>query len=290
MIFPLLIGVTAAVTVLAVIFTLLYRTHRKTDSSYAALAIVFWVAAAFSGVVLALYCDEYNDLSLSDILSFYGTIASVLASAYLGYVVYKIEKGEVQRGNSCCCIMNKISATDREPGDEEIMEIRWVTNDFTEEYPAPAEQAPQELVIPDALKCTMVIIGRGYAKMEVDLLLQKMKERMKAHPAEKQPPVMLFSVENHGPAFLQNVRFDFSSKVKFGTALVMSSTPDHKCKWLFLPGQVRNGQRVLVTFTSCYGNKTYADMKLVDLFPDTYPGMFYSCKHYHYHGARKPAE
>ncbi len=284
----LLIGITAAVSILAAVFSALYASHKKTDSSYAALAVVFWVAAVFSGAVLALYCADSQELSLNDVLTFYGTIASVLASAYLGYVVYKIEKDEVHRNNSCCCIMNKIAPTQQDPGDEPVMEVRWVTNDLPEEFPK-ANTPLETPALPEALGGTLAIVGRGYATLQADHMLEKLKERMQAHPSEKQAQVLLFSVENHGPAFLQNIQFSFSSKVAFSTALVMASTPDHKCKWLFLPGEVRDGERVLVTFTSCYGNKTYADLKLVDLFPDTQPGVVFSCKHYHYHGSKKPA-
>lgn len=286
----LLIGVTVVVAALAAVFSVLYFSNRKTDSSYAALAVVFLVAAVFSGAILALYCADSHELSLSDVLSFYGTVASVLASAYLGYVVYKIEKDEVHRNNSCCCIMNKIVPSEEETVTEPVMDIRWVTNDVPEVFPPESADALEEPILPEALQGMLAVVGRGYARLQADSLLEKIKDRMKAHPSEKQPAIMLFSVENHGPAFLQNIRFSFDSKMVFSTALVMANTPDHKAKWFFLPGEFEDGQRVLVTFTSCYGNKTYADLKLVDIFPKTHPGLFFSCKHYHYHGAKKPTD
>ncbi len=291
----LLIVVTSVVAVLAAVFIALFLSHRKTNSSYAALFVVFLVAAVFSGIVLALYCVDSNELSLSDILSFYGTIASVLASAYLGYVVYKIEKDEISRNNSCCCIINKIDYAKEEPKQEPELEIRLITND-DKEYGADGapEIVPERaicaaLTVPDALYKPMNIIGRGYAHLKADDFKGKMTEQIEKYHLEKQPPIMLFSLENHGPAFLQNVEFTFGGGGGgFVTSLVMASTPDHKCKWLFLPWKFRADQKVRVTFTSCYGNKTYADFQPVDLFPDTYPGLFYSCKYYHYHGSKKP--
>jgi hypothetical protein len=285
----LMIVVTAIMAVLSGVFIVLYLSHRKTDSSYAALFLVFLVATVFSGIVLALYCGDKHELSLSDVLSFYGTIASVLASAYLGYVVYKIERDESRRNNSSCCIINKINWSESKSVTEPVLEVRWVTNDLSEKVTEGADKLCETLVFPEALQKPLVIIGRGYAKIGEAKLEEEMHNRIQKHQLSKQPPVLLFSIENHGPAFLQNVKFAFDEKTQFSTALVMSSTPDHKCKWLFLPGTFEDGQKVSVTFTSCYGIRTYADLKLVDLCPDTTPGLYFSCKHYHYHGSKKPS-
>lgn len=302
----LLIAITVVVALLAVIFTIIYLFHRKNNSSGAALASVFWVAALFSGAILGLYCADSHELTLSDILSFYGTIASVLASAYLGYVVYKIEKDEVCRNNSCCCIINKITVSEDDPGEVDTVELRRVSNDIeqkpqtkkashsykdavgVEEQTNIGEVSEIIPFIPDKILKTLVIVGRGYTKFPNGTPRDKLKEYMASHPTEKQPAIMLFSVENHGPAFLQSIRFSFGAGVEFSTALILANEADHKCKWLFLPAGILDGHTVTVTFTSCYGDKTYADLKLEDLFAKTSPGLFYSCKYYHYHGSKKP--
>ena len=79
----LLIAITIIVTFLAIVITVLNILHahqRKNDASGLALATVLWVAAIFSAAILVLYRTDAHQLSLTDILSFYGTIASVLVS------------------------------------------------------------------------------------------------------------------------------------------------------------------------------------------------------------------
>jgi hypothetical protein len=242
-----------------------------------------------------------------DILSFYGTIASVLASAYLGYIVYKIEKDEICRNNSCCCIMNKISIPDKDPGDVSTLELRRISKDANtdasskkksrsknasedDESSAKVDESSKRIpLIPDSLNQKLVIVGRGYTEFYEKDWHKVLKDYM---TDEEQPAILFFSIENHGPAFLQNIHFAFdtnNSDLDFNSSLILANSADHKCKWLILPkGATKVNKKVLVTFTSCYGDKTYADFSLVDIFEKTNPGLFYSCKYYHYHGSKKP--
>ena len=91
-----------------------------------------------------------------------------------------------------------------------------------------------------------------------------------------------FTISNHGSAILSTIELDFGDGNLFFSHLVLASG-ESKNKRISIPKGMDGEYKIPVTFTSCYGIKTYGSFTLYVNNIDHYA----SIRYYHYYGLDK---
>lgn len=96
---------------------------------------------------------------------------------------------------------------------------------------------------------------------------------------------LYFSIENSGEAFLKEIEFDFGNAVFISPLVLAKNQTKHF--YIEMPESFSEDSIVNVTYTSCYGVKTYADFKLNLQNVDLNVKNVFSKKYYHYYGLER---
>jgi hypothetical protein len=145
---------------------------------------------------------------------------------------------------------------------------------------------------------------RRYRLALTDYRLQRYEDYT-TQDGQKKNKVLVLKQRNCGPSVLQQIKLSFPGNNYVFECYFVLSPDEEKCNFLLLPDDSRINDVIHITFTSCYGERTFGEFKLApvknsapkpddfELAKDEHKAHhdaceFFSIKHYHYYGSNHP--